>query len=240
MLAGVIFDLDGVLADTHAVHRRAWGQFLQERGRQVSEQEMDFVLEGFKREDILLHFLGNLSAAELRNYGERKDELFEQSADQVAAIPGVMEFIQQCESAGLSLAVATSAGKRRAQALLERLGLAGRFSAIVSGDDVSRGKPDPSVFKQAAAGMRLPADRLLVAEDSQAGVRAAKRAGMKCLGLARGARVSKLYHDGADWVVGDFRDTSLALIEQLFSAGKVEAEIQLRGGVFSRIEEQNL
>ena len=240
MLAGVIFDLDGVLADTHPIHRRAWGQFLQERGLLVSEQEMDFVLEGFKREDILLHFLGNLSAAELRNYGERKNELFDQFAGQVGAIPGVMEFIQQCECAQLSLAVATSAGKMRTHTVLERLGLAGRFSAIVTGDDVIQAKPDPSVFKQAAAGMRLSPERLLVAEDSQAGIRAAKRAGMKCLGLARGARVSKLYHEGADWVVSDFRDTSLALIEQLFSAGKVEAEIPVRGGMFPRIGEQNL
>ena len=239
MLAGVIFDLDGVVADTHPIHRRAWERFLQERGRQVSEQEMDFVLEGFKREDILLHFLGSLSPAELRHYGDRKDELFEQSADQVGAVRGVMDFIQQCECVGLSLAVATSAGKRRTHALLERLGLGGRFSTIVTGDDVSESKPDPSVFKQAAAGMRLPPERLLVAEDSQAGVRAAKRAGMKCLGLARGARVSKLYHDGADWVVGDFCDISLALIEQLFSASQVEAEITQRGAEFFRIVEQN-
>lgn len=240
MLAGVIFDLDGVLADTHPIHRQAWGQFLHERGLQVSEQEMDFVLEGVKREDILQHFLGDLSAPELRSYGERKDELFHQFADQVGAIPGVMEFIQQCECAQISLAVATSAGKRRTHTVLERLGLAGRFSAIVTSDDVIHPKPHPSVFKQAAAGMRLSPDRVLVAEDSQAGIRAAKRAGMKCLGLARGARVSQLYHDGADWVVGDFRDTSLALIEQLFSPGQVEAESRVRDGVLSSIGEQDL
>jgi len=238
MLAGVIFDLDGVLADTHPVHRRAWRQFLLERGRQVSEQDLDFVLEGRKRDEILRHFLGSLSPAEVCSYGERKHELFEQSADQVGAIPGVMEFIQQCERAGLALAVATSACKRRAHAVLERLGLAERFSAVVTGDDVSRGKPDPSVFTQAADGMRLPPERLLVAEDSEAGVRAAKCAGMRCLGIARGARVAKLYHEGADWVVGDFREISWALLEPLFSAGRARDEIPSRGES-SGIAEQN-
>jgi beta-phosphoglucomutase len=239
MLAGVIFDLDGVLADTHPVHRQAWRQFLLERGRQVSALELDFVLEGRKREEILQHFLGSLSPDEVRSYGERKHELFEQSADQVGAIPGVVEFIEQCQNSGLALAVATSAGKRRAHSILERLGLAGSFCAVVTGDDVSRGKPDPLVFQQAAAEMRLLPEGLLVAEDSEAGIRAAKCAGMKCLGIARGGLAARLRREGADWVVGDFREISLALIERLFSAQRAGTEIPMHDSEFSRIAEQN-
>src|SRR6266849_993359 len=109
----MIFDLDGVIADTHAIHRQAWGQMLLERGQRVSEGELDFVLEGRKREEILRHFLGTLSAAEISHYGERKDELFRQSSEQVRAIPGVVDFLCQLDDAGVPKAVATCASKRR-------------------------------------------------------------------------------------------------------------------------------
>src|SRR5437016_480318 len=132
----MIFDLDGVVADTHAIHRQAWRQMLLERGQQVSEEELDFVLEGCKREEILRHFLGTLCTAEISHYGERKDELFRQSAVGLRAIPGVLDFLDQLESAGVQTALATSANKRRTHQIIEHLGLASRFSAVLTGDDV--------------------------------------------------------------------------------------------------------
>src|SRR5579872_2761127 len=92
-LRGVIFDMDGVIVDSHPAHRKAWRQFLQSLGRDVSDSELDFILDGRKRRDILSHFLGQVSEAELVEYGRRKDEFFQQSAPDVKPIPGVTEFL---------------------------------------------------------------------------------------------------------------------------------------------------
>ena len=218
MFAGIIFDLDGVIADTHAIHRQAWRQMLLERGQRVSEGELDFVLEGRKREEILRHFLGTLSAAEISHYGERKDELFRQSAvGGLQTVPGVLDFLDQLDSARVPKAVATSASKRRTHQIIERLGLASRFSAVLTGDDVVKGKPDPSIFYLAAEHLRMIPHRLLVVEDSGAGVRAAKSAGMRCLGIGSGALAARLGQDGADYVVPDFSGISLAKLQSLFA-----------------------
>jgi len=216
MLAGIIFDLDGVIADTHTIHRHAWRQLLVEMGRQISEEELDFVLEGRKREEILRHFLGSLSTAEVSRYGERKDELFRQSAEQLQSVPGVVDFLRQLDDAGVSRAVATSASKRRTYQLLERLGLADRFGTVVTGDDVAKGKPDPSIFYLAAGCLRVTPQESLVVEDSGVGVRAAKSAGMKCLGIASGMLAGRLRREGADHVVPNFIGILLAKLQNLF------------------------
>ncbi len=78
---GVIFDMDGVIVDSHPFHRRAWHKFLRSVGKDVSEEDLDFILDGRKRHEILRHFLGELSEPELANYGNCKDEFFQQVAN---------------------------------------------------------------------------------------------------------------------------------------------------------------
>lgn len=214
----MIFDLDGVIADTHPIHRRAWRQLLQEMGRQVSEEELEVVQGGHQREVILRHFLGRLSDAEIILYGERKDQLFHEGAGELRAIPGVVELLEALESAGVPKALATSASSRRALLVLERLGLTGRFQAVVTAEDVANCKPDPAIFYLAATRLQIMPHQFVVAEDSEAGVRAAKSAGMMCLGIANRARAPRLSQAGADAVVPDFRSVSLADLQARFPA----------------------
>lgn len=221
ILGGMIFDLDGVIADTHPIHRRAWRQLLAERGQQVSEEELDFVLEGRKREEILRHFLGNLSAAETLNYGRRKDKLFRQFLPELKCISGLINLLCELESATIPVAVATSAGRDRALLVLEKLGLAGCFRAILTAEDTLNGKPDPSILYLALEAMRVPAQQTLVAEDSEAGVRAAKSAGMKCLAIATPARGVRLSQAGADRVVPNFQETTLADLQSLLAGNRI-------------------
>ena len=76
MLKGVIFDFDGVIVDSHPAHKRAWIKFLESVGRSVSEEELQFILDGRKRDDILRHFLGALDAQKTAEYGLRKERFF--------------------------------------------------------------------------------------------------------------------------------------------------------------------
>jgi len=218
VFAAMIFDLDGVIADTHPIHRQAWRQLLLEQRHQVTEEQLDFVLEGRTRREILHHFFGSLSVCEISHFGKRKDELFYESAAglRLRAIPGVIDFLHQLESAGVPKAVATSASKRRAHHVLELLGVTNRFCAVLTGNDIAAAKPDPSIFYLAANRLNVKPQQSLVAEDSLAGICAAKSAGMRCLGIGTGALSSRLCQEGADHVTPDFNGVSVSQLQNLF------------------------
>jgi beta-phosphoglucomutase family hydrolase len=216
MFKGVIFDMDGVLIDSHPVHKKVWSQFLASLNRPVSDAELDFVLDGRKREEILRHFLGELSPDRLREYGQRKNEIYAESSRELRTIDGVEEFLGALEAAGLPMAVATSASFARARDTLALLGILPRFSALVTGNDVANGKPDPEVFVRAAESLGLAPRKLLVVEDAVSGVKAAKSAGMKCLGIAAGRRGGELRAAGAEHVIPDYREISLQEVQHLF------------------------
>ena len=203
--------------DSHAAHKKAWRGLLTALGRDVDEAALEFVVEGRRRAEILRYFLGDASEEDMRRYGAWKDELFSKVAHEIKMLPGVAEFVKAAEGAGLVLAVGSSAGRRRAQETLERFGLASHFAAIVTGDDVRQGKPDPAIFLRAAEGFRIASEHLLVCEDAVPGVQAAKAAGMKCLGIAANGRRALLESAGADWIAEDFRRVSVEQLQAKFS-----------------------
>jgi beta-phosphoglucomutase len=214
MLKGIIFDLDGVVVDSHGAHLLAWSEFFGSIGHEVQEGELAFVLEGRKREEILRHFLSDVTQEEVREYGEKKERLFRRHAGSVKLVPGVAEFLAELDE--LKVALASSASRRRIAYMLKDLGLDKRFHVVVSGDDVIAGKPDPAIFRLAAEGLALSAQDLLVCEDAVCGVEAAKAAGMKCLAIAANGRAQALKAAGADRIVGDFRGVTIEQLRGLF------------------------
>jgi HAD superfamily hydrolase (TIGR01509 family) len=217
MLSGVIFDMDGVLIDSHPAHKMAWRRFLEDVGRDVSDTDLEFVMGGRKRTDILRHFLGELSDDQLAEYGRKKDAHFLAIADSVNTIEGLLPFLGELERLGIKKAVATSASHSRANHMLARLELANHFSAVVTGDDVVNGKPDPAIFQRAAECLQKCPAELLVVEDAVAGIQAAKAAGMKCLGIGTDDRAVALLAAGADYVVADFTRVKCADLQQLLN-----------------------
>jgi len=218
MLTGIIFDLDGVVVDSHAAHLQAWKEFFESIEKEVSDEDLAFVIEGRRREEILRHFLGELSQEQIGEYGARKEALFRGYAREVKTVPGVLEFLDLSQEAGLQVALASSASRVRVKYMLKGLGLDSRFGVVVSGDDVSAGKPDPQAFRLAAAELGLSPDGLLVCEDAVCGVEAAKAAGMKCLAIAANGRGALLKQAGADMIIQDFRGTSLEDLRGLFTS----------------------
>ncbi|HEY2497930.1 MAG TPA: HAD family phosphatase [Candidatus Angelobacter sp.] len=217
-LAGVIFDFDGVIADSHPAHLRAWKDLFRSLGKDVSDVELFFVLEGAKREEILQRFLGELTLEQLRVYGNEKQQLFQSLASEIKLIDGFADFLAEVDAAGLPMAVATSGNRERVESMLECFDLHSRFCNIVTGEDVKRGKPDPALFQLAARGLQVEPERILVCEDAVSGVLAAKTAGMKCLAIAANGRRAKLKEAGADLVVEDFTQVHLNDVERIFSA----------------------
>src|SRR5215467_7094088 len=137
MLKALIFDLDGVIVDSHPLHKRAWKEFFTSRGKDFSDEELEFVLEGRKREDILRHFLGELTEQQIKDHGAEKEAFFRNSAAELKPVAGVERFLNEISAAGLSAALASSASRGRVSYMLQQLGLAERFEAIVTGDDVT-------------------------------------------------------------------------------------------------------
>jgi beta-phosphoglucomutase len=219
MLAGVIFDFDGVIVDNHAVHLQAWKTFFQSVGKQVDDEELSFVLEGTKREEILRHFLGDLTQEQISVYGAEKDKLFQSRANEQKILRGFTGFLEQVDAAGLPAVVATSGSRPRIEKTLDRFHLRPRFSAIVTGDDVANGKPAPDLFYLAARSLHVKASSILVCEDAVSGVIAAKIAKMKCLAIAANGRGPKLKDAGADLIVEDFTQAKLDEIKKLFVQG---------------------
>jgi beta-phosphoglucomutase len=217
MLGGVIFDFDGVIVDSHPAHMQAWKAFLQARGKAVSEVELAFVREGAKREEILRHFLGELTPEEVASYGAEKDRLFQARAGELKLVPGFVEFLLKLDAIGLSSAVASSGSRGRVEQALELFNLRDRFRAVVTGNDVERGKPDPDLFLLASQALQIDPSHILVCEDAVAGVLAAKTAGMKCVGIAANGREPLLKQAGADLVVEDFAHTNLDDVRLLFA-----------------------
>lgn len=217
MLRGVVFDMDGVIIDSHPAHRLAWKAFLQSLGKETSDQELDFILDGCKRAEILKHFLGELTPEQIAEYGNRKDELLQKHNHPVQPIPGVIEFLGRLSEAGIRAGLATSASRRRALGTLEELGLANYFHAIVTGDDVAAGKPHPALYQSAAERMQESPGHLLAVEDAASGVKSARAAGMRCLGVAAAPRAHLLQAAGADPIIPDFLSCSLSQLEALFA-----------------------
>jgi len=219
MLEGVIFDLDGVIVDSHPAHKQAWRTFFQSIGKQVSEDDLGFVLEGCKREDILRHFLGDLSDEQVKQYGAAKEALFRDSVQELKTIHGLNRFLNQLTQAAIPMALASSASRHRAEYMLEQLQLRPLFKAIITGDDVVKGKPDPALFVLAAQALELNVDKVLVCEDAVAGVKAAKTAGMRCLAIASNGRGPVLKKAGADMVIPDFTAIKLDDLRPMFTLG---------------------
>ena len=216
MLKCVIFDMDGVLIDSHPIHKKAWQRFLQSVNRGTTPEDLDFVLDGRKRDDILRHFLGELSTEQLAEYGHRKEAFFRAEAENVQLIDGLDGFLHELRGAGIPMAVASCGSARRVHFILDTLQLNQVFSAIVTGDDVVHGKPSPDIFLKAADQLGVTADCSLVVEDAISGVLAAKSAGMKCLAVASNGRGSALKSAGADDVVPNFVEVTLKRVTQLF------------------------
>jgi HAD superfamily hydrolase (TIGR01509 family) len=208
-LQAVVFDMDGVIVDSHPAHRFAWRDFLRTFGKEVTDSELDFIMDGRKRKDILFHFLGPLTDEQLQEYGNLKDEFFWQAAPNVVPVPGVFEFIECIRQAGITMAVATSASTNRTRAILQRLGLMKHFTAVVTGDDVREGKPDPGIYRLACQRINCPPESAVAVEDAASGIRAAKDAGLKCVGIAGYQSEDKLTAAGADYVLRDFLNLSL-------------------------------
>jgi HAD superfamily hydrolase (TIGR01509 family) len=207
--------MDGVIVDSHPVHKKTWRKFLELLGKEIDEERLSFIMEGRKRDEILRYFLGDLSDDQVRVLGHQKEQLFREESADMKVIEGLREFLQQLSEAKIRLAVASSGSNGRVNFVLDSLNLRHYFQAIVTGDQVMYGKPDPTIFRVACDQLCVQPSETLVFEDSVSGVRAAKAAGMRCVGVATNGIIALLVEAGADCIIPHFSAVPFDLIHQL-------------------------
>jgi HAD superfamily hydrolase (TIGR01509 family) len=134
--------------------------------------------------DIITHVFGPKSPAEIKRLDDRKEAIYRELIHgRVPAMPGAVDAVKRLHAAGMKIAVGSSGPPENIELVCHEMGLRPYVSAIVTGRDVQRGKPDPQVFELAASRLGIEPSQCVVIEDAPAGVEAAHRGGMACVAL---------------------------------------------------------
>lgn len=195
MIAAILFDLDGVLADTARGHFEAWQLLARELGIPFDAAANER-LKGVDRMGSLLLLLEGsglrFSSAELEALAARKNEFYRAiigDAGPHDLLPGAVDLLAGVRAAGLRTALASAS--RNAPALIRQLGIAPLLDAIADANVVTKSKPDPEIFLLAARLLDVPPEACVGVEDSAAGIEAIKAAGMRAVGIGQAANLPK-------------------------------------------------
>ena len=192
IISAVLWDLDGTLVDSAEYHWQSWCEALTAAGLTFDK---DYLVATFgqRNDRILRHLLGpDATEAEIARIADEKEARYRVLVRKrgLDLLPGAELWLKRLRASGWRQALATSAPRANAATMVEVLGLAEYFGAVVAAEDVQHGKPDPEVFLLAAEKLAVPTYRCIVVEDAAAGVEGARSAGMRAIGV--GARHAEL------------------------------------------------
>ena len=207
----VLWDMDGTLIDSMPFHWQAWQDVLRQIDRQVEHGVWNQTV-GMRNSEIIPLLFPDMSPEQAQYVDQAKEERYRELIELqgIELLPGVAEWIQSFQAVGWQQAVASSAPPENVATIAHVLHLNGTFAAMVSGADVSRGKPDPDIFLAAAQRLSVPPQNCLVIEDAANGIEAARRASMKTIGVLNTQPQLE-----ADIVVRSLHDLSWEMIEKM-------------------------
>lgn len=181
----VLWDMDGTLVDSSAYHWRSWRDVLSAEGHTITYEQ--FKATFGQRNDTILRTLygADLPTDRIAQIGAAKEERYRSlvRAGGIELLPGVKDWLTRLNTQGWRQAIASAAPLQNIETILEVLSIAWCFDALVSAEDVQRGKPDPQVFLLAAERVGVSPAGCIVVEDAPAGIEAAQRAGMRSVGV---------------------------------------------------------
>lgn len=181
---GVIFDMDGVLVDSGPAHLESWQRLAVEIGAGDVPASQFIAVFGRTSADIITVVFGPTPPDEIRRLDDRKEAIYRELVHgRVPVMPGAIDAAKRLHAAGMRIAVGSSGPPENVELVCTEMSLTSYLSAVVTGRDVHRGKPDPQVFQLAADRLGVEPSRCVVIEDAPAGVEAAHRAKMACIAL---------------------------------------------------------
>ena len=210
---GVLWDLDGVLIESSQQHLDSWISVLPRFGLKMS-RELHEQTFGMNNREILTIMLGEPPEADLlRRISSAKESAFREIIKgTVEPLVGAVELLEKLYSVKVRQAIASSAPEENIHVVVEELKIGGYFQALVSGHDLPA-KPNPAVYLEAARQIELGPEACVVVEDAVVGVRGAKKAGMRAVGVTT-THAAEALRD-ADLVVVSLLDLSVDEIVHL-------------------------
>lgn len=209
MLKALLFDLDGTLANTDAVHFPTWIEVLRAHDIEVTREYYDERLAGRVNTDVIDDVLPDLSEEERRKLIEDEERRSRERAGQIGPLPGLKELLEEGRRRGLTLALVTNSVQEDAEQILEPLELQGAFDPVVYPSEVSESKPEPTPYLEVLRRLEIEADEALAFEDSITGVEASRKAGIQTVGISAAHTPEELKEAGVDLIIGDFGDRAL-------------------------------
>ncbi|CAA7390907.1 unnamed protein product [Spirodela intermedia] len=232
---GVILEWEGVIVEDDAnLEKQAWLMLAQEEGKSPPPAFILRRIEGMKNEQAISEVLcWSRDPSQLRRLATRKEEIFQGLQGGFYQLrPGSQEFMSALANNNIPIAVASTRPKKYLQAAIEAVGVEGSFDAIVTAEDVYRGKPDPEMFVYAAQLLNFIPERCIIFGNSNSTVEAAHDARMKCVAVASKHPVYEL--SAADLVVRRLDELSIVDLKNLsdidspeFGSGEPETETEL-------------
>lgn len=193
MIKGIIFDMDGVISDTQKLHSKVEAELLNRYGIIITPSEITANYSGVRTKE----FFDDLLKKQKQEYDldslmeEKWSQMEKYASESIDAIEGSIDLIRKLNDSNYPLAVASASNLNYVRTVLKTLGIIDHFSYIVSGDMVSKGKPNPESFLLASSKIGISPKYCLVIEDGVNGMQAAKMGGMKCVGLVK--NLDKIY-----------------------------------------------
>lgn len=233
MLKAVLFDFNGVIINDEPLHDKLLGQILVEENLRPKPEEYRELCLGRSDRACLLDLFNRrgrlLTDKQLDELITRKSHYYQQTLqtlDKLPIYPGLEDLIFQLRSANIKMGVVSGAVRAEIELVLSRAKLADVISVIVAGDDITTSKPEPDGYllaveqlNQAFPGLGLTPQNCLAIEDTFAGIRAAKRAGMQVVGIAHSYPFHMMQRE-ANWAIDYFTDLELERVKQVFAGVK--------------------
>jgi len=211
---GAIFDMDGVLIDSYEPHKRSWQLMAAEYGLEMTDEQFAATFGKPSREIIRQVWPDRVPEEQIPAMDARKEEIFRQLiAEKIPEMPGAVDLIRSLKREGFKVGIGSSGPPENVRLVIEKLNLDGLLDGVVTGMDVTRGKPDPQVFLLTAERMEIEPARCVVIEDAEHGITAAKRAGMKAVGLVGTTSAERLAH--ADLVIDSLKQITPETLKSL-------------------------
>ena len=207
-LSNILFDMDGVLINSEPLHEFTLLELSSQFGRRFEDESELQQFKGLPEVSIARLLKKIFPAVTLEN-----DEITRLRLEQLSAnfhvvemIEGALEFVKRCKAAGFRLGLTTSAARAIQQLAFEKFGLSKYFNAVVTGEDIKRGKPDPEPYLLTADRLAQPASACMVIEDAVSGIISGKAAGCFVVGITTSFPTEDLAAAGADLVLASFQD----------------------------------
>lgn len=211
-LKGLIFDLDGTLTLTQALHFQIYSEVFKKLGITYTHEEDILQYAGKGAE---LTFKGVLAShqisttpEEIKKYCQEKRALYDEliAKTDIPVVPGIREFLARMKQSGMKMAVASGTQLEAIEVILKKTGMRHYFETIVTSKDVSAPKPSPEIFLKAAEKLELKPEECVVFEDAANGIQAAKAGHIPCIALTTGTSKENLMAAGATLVVKDYTE----------------------------------